>query len=142
MRKAAPEGKGYANLLQASAFATLFAFEKIHSTNVLQAALGPDANNDANIEQIDKDLWRTGLPAFKKDQGEAAEQMVQKLRRVLLAYRSATAASSSSVFVKPCVFVFRSLLRRLLMHRSVYDPEVGYCQAMNFIAGCCPSPAL
>jgi hypothetical protein len=97
MRKAAPEGKGYANLLQASASATLFSFKKVHSSNPPQAALDPGANNEANIEQIDKDLWRTGLPAFKKDQGEAAEQMVQKLRRVLLAYRSANAAISSSV---------------------------------------------
>ncbi len=77
MRKAAPEGKGYANLLQ--------------------AALSPEAKNEVNIEQIDKDLWRTGLPAFKKDQGEEGEQMVQKLRRVLLAYRSANSAPSSSV---------------------------------------------
>jgi hypothetical protein len=74
-----------------------FSLKTIHSANLLQAALSPDANNEANIEQIDKDLWRTGLPAFKKDQGEAAEQMVQKLRRVLLAYRSAIAAASLSV---------------------------------------------
>lgn len=102
MRKAAPEGKGYANLLQACASATLFPFKTIHSLNLLQAALGPDANNEANIEQIDKDLWRTGLPAFRRDQGEAAEQMVQKLRRVLLAYRSAIAATSSSVSNDAC----------------------------------------
>lgn len=108
MRKAAPEGKGYANLLQACASTTLFPFKTIHSANLLQAALGPDANNEANIEQIDKDLWRTGLPAFKKDQGEAAEQMVQKLRRVLLAYRSAIAATSSSVSSKRRQLLFRS----------------------------------
>ena len=134
----------------------------------MQVAQDPAAKNEANIEQIEKDLWRTGLPAFKcqpprppasphlicicphntqscivpplptpqrrRDQGEEGQLMVSKLRRVLLAYRSARVLVCCLLRCA-CPLQHRCLHLHSAPHHSVYDPLVGYCQAMNFIAG-------